>query len=380
MGIDPIEKRRMMQKKRIMLAMLAAFSKTGGIEYVSRNWARCLSDLNDEHSIDLSILSLHDQEADTRYTDANSFRGYDGNKLLFVLNFVLTGLRSDVVILTHINLALPALLLKLISPGKKLILITHGIEVWRPLSGLKERLLKQTDMILPVSRYTAGRLKSIYPKLNTAIRVMVNHFDPFQHFGFSEQKRSAKRNQLGLKEGDKLLITVCRLSAEEQYKGYDKVIEALPEVTSGNNIRYHIIGKYDQQESERIRQMITFSGLQKVVHLTGYVDTEELSDYYNAADLFIMPSKEEGFGIVFIEAMSYGLPVIAGNKDGSTEALADGALGTLADPDNIPELSMAISRELAVEKTNAEREVLIGKVKERFGFPAFKIQVADLLK
>jgi phosphatidyl-myo-inositol dimannoside synthase len=65
------------------------------------------------------------------------------------------------------------------------------------------------------------------------------------------------------------------------------------------------------------------------------------------ADVFVMPSTGEGFGIAFLEAMAAGVRVIGGNKDGSVDPLADGALGTLVDPDNECELTQAICTTVA---------------------------------
>jgi phosphatidyl-myo-inositol dimannoside synthase len=83
-------------------------------------------------------------------------------------------------------------------------------------------------------------------------------------------------------------------------------------------------------------------GVAKNVQFTGSVPPEELPDYFRLADVFVMPSAMEGFGIVFLEAMATGIRVIAGSQDGSRDALGDGALGTLVDPENGEELASAI--------------------------------------
>ncbi len=73
--------------------------------------------------------------------------------------------------------------------------------------------------------------------------------------------------------------------------------------------------------------------------LAGYIPEEELNDHYNLCDVFAMPSKGEGFGIVFLEAMACGKPVLAGNKDGSVDALLGGKLGALVDPDDVAQIA-----------------------------------------
>ena len=82
-----------------------------------------------------------------------------------------------------------------------------------------------------------------------------------------------------------------------------------------------------------------------------------------------MPSKEEGFGIVFIEAMFYGLPVIAGNIDGSADALCQGELGLLVNPANISEIKEAVQKIIhdhAAFVPNRE------KLMNNFSFPVYK--------
>jgi glycosyltransferase involved in cell wall biosynthesis len=95
-----------------------------------------------------------------------------------------------------------------------------------------------------------------------------------------------------------------------------------------------------------------------------------------------MPSQGEGFGIVYLEALACGKPVLAGNKDGSRDALADGELGLLVDPDDTAEIAAEIIRVLRREHLRQENfhpELLRQKVIELFGFEAFKRAVTDLL-
>jgi phosphatidylinositol alpha-1,6-mannosyltransferase len=84
--------------------------------------------------------------------------------------------------------------------------------------------------------------------------------------------------------------------------------------------------------------MITMVSADQVI-LTGFIDEDELGRPFLLADLFVLPSKKEGFGIVFIEALACGLPVICGNEDGSLDAIRNGELGKAINVDSMTELS-----------------------------------------
>jgi len=141
------------------------------------------------------------------------------------------------------------------------------------------------------------------------------------------------------------------------------------------NIKYIIAGKADPIEEQRVKALIEKTQLQDVVILAGFISDEEIVDHYLLADLFIMPSQKEGFGIVFIEAMACGLQVIAGNKDGSVDALMNGALGKLVDPDDKTQILAALAQGLlnpAIKNDISAKIALQNKVKHTFGFSAFK--------
>jgi phosphatidylinositol alpha-1,6-mannosyltransferase len=76
------------------------------------------------------------------------------------------------------------------------------------------------------------------------------------------------------------------------------------------------------------------------------------------ADVFVLPSKKEGFGIVFIEALACGLPVICGNADGSIDAIRNGELGTAINTDNDKELEDSIANQLTEPLTLSKRRQL----------------------
>ncbi len=209
----------------------------------------------------------------------------------------------------------------------------------------KRNMIKQCDIILPVSFFTKEKMKQIHHLPEEKFTVINNCLDPFLPIATNTGKDERLLNKYGFTKDNILLMTLTRLSAKEQYKGYDKVVIAMKELISAfPHLRYLIVGKYDKEEKARLDKIINDNGLGHAVVYAGFIPDEELASHYNLADIYIMPSKEEGFGIVFIEAMFYGLPVIAGNKDGSADALRNGELGLLVDPENITEIRDAIKK------------------------------------
>jgi glycosyltransferase involved in cell wall biosynthesis len=179
-----------------------------------------------------------------------------------------------------------------------------------------------------------------------------------------------------------IILTVCRLAGAERYKGYDQMIRALPHILRHvPDARYLLVGSGpDRSRAERLAVELN---VQHAVVFAGLVPDEELSDYYNLCDLFAMPSKAEGFGIVYLEALACGKPVLAGNKDGSRDALADGELGLLVDPDDTAEIASETVRVLRRQHTHLNLfrpEILRQRVTEQFGYDRFKDKVADRLR
>ena len=119
------------------------------------------------------------------------------------------------------------------------------------------------------------------------------------------------------------------------------MLRALPAVSQRfPNVRYVIVG--DGPDRKRVEALSRELRVEESIIFAGYVPNEELAGHYNLCDVFVMASKGEGFGIVFLEALSCGKPVIAGNKDASVEAVLGGKLGMLVDPDDVGAIADAI--------------------------------------
>ncbi|MHC5729429.1 MAG: glycosyltransferase, partial [Nostoc sp.] len=146
------------------------------------------------------------------------------------------------------------------------------------------------------------------------------------------------------------------------------------------DVHYIIVGKGN--DKSRIKQMIVQLGLQNCVTLAGFVPDEQLCDYYNLCDVFAMPSKREGFGIVYLEALGCGKPVLGGNQDGAIDALCHGELGALVNPDNVEEIArtlVQILQGIYPNKLMYQPDILRQKVIDYFGFEQFQTTLAKYL-
>jgi phosphatidylinositol alpha-1,6-mannosyltransferase len=363
---------------RVLYLSLKIFSATGGIEQVNKNWLFALNNLGDIGKLSFKAISLYDNVSDDRYINRLNFKGYNSNPFQFILSTVWNSFSSKVLVISHLNLSLFALIAKLFNPRLKIIVQLHGIEAWVNLSGLQERLLNQAHQILAVSEFTRNTVLNKYPKLKDKIIVFNNSLNGMAKYEFNEIERNKFRSKLNLDDHQQLIITIGRLLNSEAYKGYDKTIEAISKLKN-DNIVFHIIGKSEDIEKNRIQNLINKNNLQTQIKLIGFVNEDELASYYQAADLFVMPSKGEGFGLVFIDAMANGLRVVGGNADGSTDSISKFSESYLVNPDDVEEISNTISNALNTNFTENDKHLLSQKCKEMFSAEKFESQIAKLL-
>lgn len=367
-------------RSNTLFLTLKVFSATGGIEKVCRIAGKALNEINLQAGGRTKIYCMHDRQQDAAgnlYFPQEIFTGFGANKINFVYQAVKEAKETRLVIISHINLLLVGWLIKKLYPNVKLVMLAHGIEVWEPLGGFKKKMLALCDQILPVSEFTKNKMISLYALAPEKFTVLNNCLDPHLPIVINTGKSPALLSRYGLNADNKILLTLTRLATGERYKGYDHVLEALEGLVAEQpNLRYMIAGKYDAAEKKRLDTLIAKKNLQAIVVFAGFVPEEELAPHFRLADSYVMPSTKEGFGIVFIEAMYYGIPVIAGNKDGSVDALANGAFGLLIDPDDRTALTVAIKNILQnPQQFVPDRQQL----EARFGYRVYKENVKKIM-
>jgi phosphatidyl-myo-inositol dimannoside synthase len=322
---------------RILALVTEAFGGNGGIAQYNRDFLSALARCNRVGDV-IVLPRLGGDSVGALPTGVRQLHPVE-SRLAYSVAALWTAIKhqpTDLVFCGHLFMApLAAVIARAL--GVPLWVQVHGIEAWRELSVLQRRSVESATIVTSVSRYTRRRLLERVGIDPARVKVLPNTVNPQYHPGL----KPAYLLDRHAASGKRVLLTVSRLDGSEQYKGHDRVIRALPPVLSQHpNSIYLIVG--DGDDRLRLESLAIECGVVKNVQFTGFVPAEELPDYFRLADVFVMPSAGEGFGIAFLEAIATGVQVIAGSQDGSRDALCDGALGTLVDPENCEELASAI--------------------------------------
>jgi glycosyltransferase involved in cell wall biosynthesis len=274
------------------------------------------------------------------------------------------------VICGHINL-LPVAWTFARFHKLRLALIIHGIEAWTPTRHkIAKKLAAKVDSVITVSRFSATRFASWsgFPADRAFILPNCVDLDRFR----PKPRDPALVNRYGLASSH-VIMTTARLDSYDSYKGVDKVILSMPRLLARfPTLKYLIVG--DGSDRARLNGLVERLGLSAHVVFAGRISEAEKVAHYNLADVYVMPSNGEGFGIVLIEAAACGVPVIGSQVDGSQEALLGGRLGRLIDPKGPDVLVQAITETLMTSAPG--RNPLI----EHFSEARFRERVAAWLE
>ena len=248
----------------------------------------------------------------------------------------------DLVLCGHVNL-LPVAYIAARIKHAPLWCEIYGIDAWQPHQrGLVNWIAQRLNGVISISELTKNRFISWSGLLEGQCSLLPNCYDPV--FYGPGPKPEKLLNRYGLR-GKTVLMTFGRLSASEQYKGFDEVMNILPTLIERiPDITYLIAG--DGDDKKRLQQKASALGLADRVIFTGYIPEVEKTAHYRLADVYIMPSRGEGFGFVILEAMACGIPVVASKVDGTREAIRNGRLGLLADPSKPEEIISGILKAL----------------------------------
>ena len=234
----------------------------------------------------------------------------------------------DLIVCGHVNLLPIAFAVRRLHQAP-LGLVVHGIEAWQPTGRpWTDRLASRIDFFISVSAYTKERFGTWTKIKDGRGFVLPNAVDTAYFTPGPADPGLAQRWRL---DGRRVLLTLARLDARERYKGIDEILELMPDLIQAfPDLVYVVAG--DGSDRARLEAKAHDLGLAERVVFTGYVAEGEKRDLYRLAHAFAMPSRGEGFGIVFLEAMACGVPAVASAVDGGREAVRDGMIGLMVDP------------------------------------------------
>ena len=360
----------------LILGLFPAASGIGGIQQVCRHVGATLQEWAQRRGRRCELVGWNDPEGMRAFSVGDreySYRGIARSRRALLAYLTARACQTELLFAGHPNLGPAALWAKILEGRLQLWIAAHGMEVWEPLPPLRRMALRQADGIWAVSRHTAEAVEGVQGVNRTRIVVQPPALDPAYFCG------NAEPAALPVPAGSKVLLTVGPILASEPGKGVDMVIRTMPALLEAfPNVYYVLVGDGDGRPA--LEELAATCGVAEHVVFTGS-RCESIRGYYEAADIFVMPSRQEGFGIVYLEAMAAGKPVVAAARGGAKEVVADGETGFVVSYGDVAGLKERLATLLADEGLrrrmgDAGRQT----VAERYRFEAFRENLIGILE
>jgi phosphatidyl-myo-inositol dimannoside synthase len=356
--------------KRVLMLLTDGYGGFGGVAQYNRDVVEALDGLSE-----IAVIEALPRIADpvtgpmpAKYQHNLSGLGGTVRYALAALRRGILGPRPDFILCAHANLIGIAWIIAAIR-RVPLMLVTYGVDVWQPpTSWIGRKGIKASKIIVSISQYTADRMAAWHDFAPGQLHLWPNAIRP-DDYGIAPPAADLIA-RYGL-AGKRVIMTLGRLDAREKAKGFDQILEALPRLRERHpDLVYLIAGRGDDRE--RLEAKVAALGLSDCVVFTGEVEEARKADHYRLATAYVMPSRLEGFGFVFLEALACGVPVVASRNDGGYDAILRGRLGIAVDPDNQAELIAAIEQVLKA------RHGIPAELND-FAFPAFQERVRQTI-
>jgi phosphatidyl-myo-inositol dimannoside synthase len=365
---------------RRTLILTPSLQNSGGIQRYTRTLTRALEEILGSSNV--RMIAAGDPRVSSRTgrmkLSASSRFGFAWRAFWGAARW-----QPDLIICTHLSLGSAGWAAKLVTRSPCWIVL-HGIEAWRELPYWKRISLKHADRVIVTSNFSREQVMRQHKIGSEPISSLPCTVDE-KLLGVTPV-RNGRYPQLSNEQ--RVILTVARMDATEQYKGHDVVLRALPSVIEKvANLTYVIVG--DGDDRPRLELLARELGVANHVVFTGEINDSELVALYQRSELFVLPArtvvsspnpKGEGFGIVFLEAMAFGKPVVGPRYGAPAEIIRDGQNGLLVDPEDPASLAEALSRLLA----DPDVAVAMGKagrnyVRANYSYGAFCEKLREAL-
>ncbi len=365
----------------VVIGLFTELDAPGGVQRASRHLAAVLAEFASSRGMDCRLLSLSDSRELHRMVLGGRefvFTGCDRSKGRLTATALRAARRKPKLVLAaHANLGPVVQAMRVVAPRFKSIICTHGVEVWEPLSSLRRRALRHANLVLAPSRDTAEQVATQQSVAREQIRVLPWALDP-QFEGLI----SAGSHPI-LPENfprGRVILTVGRWLATERYKGMETLITALPRLLmQWPEVQLVLVGSGDDRPW--LEDFAEKNGVHRHVHFLSGLNYAEIAACYLACEVFALPSRGEGFGLVYLEAMACGKPVIGGAHGGAPEIIQDSVTGYLVPHGDAVQLATSLGALLA-DPAHAKQMGERGRarVQQEFRFNVFAKSLKKILR
>jgi len=330
------------QVRNVVFCALESYSVIGGLQAFNKRLIRHLGqDAVSNGSKATTVLLLRDEGAEIPTVPGVRILALGASRINFLLKSVFYALRdSNILLLGSINIIIIAFIIKIFKRKTKTVLFIHGDDVWNDERYRKKKFydrffLQYIDHIASVSEFTANIMAREFALPLDKFTFLPNAVDPI-----SSIPSRARTNRT--------VLVVTRLAAHDAEKNVDKLIRSVKLVREKkSDVILEIVG--DGVLRAQLEGLALEIGVRDNVKFLGHINDEELKAAYARAAVFAMPSSKEGFGIVYLEAWQFGLPVICSKFGASAEIVSDGIDGFVVDPSDIEVLARKIDLLLSDE-------------------------------
>lgn len=327
----------------MLYAMTSASRCVGGIATANLNVLRALTGVAADRGGKLTIFSFGEGSEDRPafLPDWVCFRGFRGDKASYSVSLILAAVRRPLLCFDHVHLALPVL--PLAAAGVvRTVIFAHGSESWKrakPTSRWSIELaalcLTNSEFTLRKMRERIGRFNGVACPLGLSPEFPLNAEAPGPS-GCVIELPAADGSVRALRGC--VLLLVARMDPGEREKGHAELIGVMPAlVREFPDVQLVFVGPGDDRE--RLAGLARATGVGGAVFVPGFVSAPVLEDLYRDCYAFVMPSRQEGFGLSYLEAMNYAKPCVGCFDQGAEDVILHGQTGLLvADPHDRGEL------------------------------------------
>ncbi len=338
--------------RHVAFVMTGAGSLAGGIAAVNLNLLHALVELTRQVRFRLSVSSLLERDSDRPdfLPDHVAFRGFAGSKLALSADLMRQLPRRPLYFYERVGLAIPTLPLAALRLAAT-VLFAHGSENWRGVRRVDLASIRTARLVITNSRYTLRRMQQYV----TGFRGVACPLGLSPVFPLNDRPPAAARETIELEAadgrrrrlGERVLLLVARMDPLEREKGHPQLLAALPSLLQ----RFpgtQLVCPGPGSDRFLLQRRASELGVASAVFFPGHVSSALLETLYRHCYAFVMPSKQEGFGLAYLEAMNQARPCLGCFEDGAEDVIVPGETGLLIrDPDDPLELLGALSTLLA---------------------------------